>query len=68
KQYAYGKGPDFENETAKLKTENRQLKQQIEILKKYKELESKWYLAKQILKTHSRMQVTCKMMKQACII
>ncbi|WP_220387665.1 hypothetical protein, partial [Priestia flexa] len=60
--------PDFENETAKLKTENRQLKQQIEILKKYKELESKWYLAKQILKTHSRMQVTCKMMKQACII
>ncbi|RIV09915.1 IS3 family transposase [Priestia flexa] len=43
KQYAYGKGPDFENETAKLKTENRQLKQQIEILKKYKELERKWY-------------------------
>ncbi|OZT10593.1 IS3 family transposase [Priestia aryabhattai] len=34
KQYAYGKGPDFESETAKLEAENRQLKQQIEIFKK----------------------------------
>ena len=43
KQYSYGKGPEFESETSKLEAENRQLKQQIEILKKYKELERKWY-------------------------
>jgi hypothetical protein len=43
KQYSYGKGPDFENETSKLEAENRHLRQQIEILKKYKELERKWY-------------------------
>ncbi len=43
KQYSYGKGPEFMSETSKLEAENRQLKQQIEILKKYKELERKWY-------------------------
>jgi hypothetical protein len=43
KQYSYGKGPEFKSETSKLEAENRQLKQQIEILKKYKELERKWY-------------------------
>ncbi|RNC97274.1 hypothetical protein EC501_16225 [Lysinibacillus halotolerans] len=43
KQYTYGKGPEYENETAKLKAENRYLKQQIEVLKKYAELERKWY-------------------------
>ncbi|MEH6941783.1 IS3 family transposase [Bacillus sp. JJ722] len=34
KQYSYGKGPEYENETAKLQVENRYLKQQIEGLKK----------------------------------
>ena len=42
KQYSYGKGPEYENETAKLQAENRYLKQQIEVLKKYSELERKW--------------------------
>ncbi|MBM7651325.1 hypothetical protein [Neobacillus cucumis] len=42
KQYTFGKGPENENETAKLKAENRYLKQQIEVLKKYVELERKW--------------------------
>lgn len=42
KQYTFGKGPEYENETAKLKAENRYLKQQIEVLKKYVELERKW--------------------------
>jgi transposase len=43
KQYSYGKGPDYENEHVKLQVENRYLKQQIEVLKKYNELERKWY-------------------------
>lgn len=43
KQYTYGKGPEYESETAKLQAENRYLKQQIEVLKKYKELERMWY-------------------------
>lgn len=43
KQYSYGKGPDYVSETSKLQAENRYLKQQIEVLKKYKELERKWY-------------------------
>jgi len=43
KQYTYGKGPDYENEAARLQAENRYLRQQIEVLKKYKELERKWY-------------------------
>ncbi|PEI49295.1 IS3 family transposase [Priestia aryabhattai] len=34
KQYSYGKGPEFKSETSKLEAENRQLKQQIENLKK----------------------------------
>lgn len=34
KQYAFGKGPEYETETAKLQAENRYLKQQIEVLKK----------------------------------
>lgn len=42
KQYTFGKGPQYESETAKLQTENRYLKQQIDVLKKYKELERKW--------------------------
>ena len=43
KQYSFGKGPDYVSETSKLQAENRYLKQQIELLKKYKELERKWY-------------------------
>lgn len=43
KQYSFGKGPDHVSETSKLQAENRYLKQQIEVLKKYKELERKWY-------------------------
>ncbi|WP_156476327.1 IS3 family transposase [Bacillus nakamurai] len=35
KQYSFGKGPEYESETEKLKAENRYLKQQIEVLKKY---------------------------------
>lgn len=39
KQYSYGKGPEYVNETEKLRAENRFLKQQVEVLKKFKELE-----------------------------
>ena len=42
KQYTFGKGPEYDSETAKLQAENRYLKQQIEVLKKYAELERKW--------------------------
>ena len=42
KQYSYGKGPEFNSEETRLITENRYLKQQIEVLKKYKEQERKW--------------------------
>lgn len=43
KQYTFGKGPDFHSDMEKLQVENRFLKQQIEVLKKYAELERKWY-------------------------
>lgn len=39
KQYSYGKGPEYASELEKIKAENRFLKQQIDVLKKYKELE-----------------------------
>ncbi len=39
KQYSYGKGPEVESEVEMLRTENRFLKQQIDVLKKFKELE-----------------------------
>lgn len=42
KQYSFGKGPEFDSEESRLQTENRYLKQQVEVLKKYKELERKW--------------------------
>lgn len=42
KQYTFGKGPEYESETAKLQAENRYLKQQIEVLKKYAGLEREW--------------------------
>lgn len=41
KQYAYGKGPTYSSELEKLQAENRFLRQQNEVLKKYKELERK---------------------------
>lgn len=43
KQYTYGKGPEYESETAELKAENRYLRQQVDILKKYRDLERKWF-------------------------
>lgn len=43
KQYTFGKGPEHVDELEKLKAENNYLKQHIEVLKKYKELERKWY-------------------------
>ncbi|MGO4699650.1 IS3 family transposase, partial [Paenibacillus sp. 2TAB26] len=39
KQYSYGKGPEFTSELEQIKAENRFLKQQIDVLKKYKEME-----------------------------
>lgn len=42
KHYTFDKGPEYENEQTKLEVENRYLKQQIEVLKKYAELERKW--------------------------
>lgn len=41
KQYTFGKGPVYSSEMEKLRAENRFLKQQNEVLKKYKELERK---------------------------
>lgn len=42
KQYSFGKCPEYDTEEARLQAEIRFLKQQIEVLKKYKELERKW--------------------------
>ncbi|OBZ11128.1 transposase [Bacillus sp. FJAT-26390] len=39
KQYSYGKGPEFTSELEQIKAENRFLKQQLDVLKKYKEME-----------------------------
>lgn len=39
KQYTYGKGPEYSSELEQLKAENRFLKQQLDVLKKYKEME-----------------------------
>ncbi len=41
KQYTYGKGPEYSSELEKLQAENRYLRQQSEVLKKYNELERK---------------------------
>ncbi|MEK4978550.1 IS3 family transposase [Bacillus sp. FSL K6-6540] len=38
KQYSYGKGPEYSSELEKLQAENRFLKQQLDLLKKYTEL------------------------------
>lgn len=42
KQYTYGKGPEALSELDELKLENRFLTQQLEVLKKYAELERMW--------------------------
>ena len=42
KQYFLEKGPEYKSEIEKLQRESRYLKQQIEVLKKYEELERKW--------------------------
>ncbi len=39
KQYSYNKGPEYTSELEKVKAENRFLKQQLDVLKKYMELE-----------------------------
>jgi transposase-like protein len=39
KQYSFGKGPEYASELEKLKAEVRFLNQQLDVLKKYKELE-----------------------------
>ncbi|SYX83681.1 transposase [Paenibacillus alvei] len=44
KQYSYGKGPEYTSELEKVKAENRFLKQQLDVLKKYKELERRYHL------------------------
>ncbi|MBG9734182.1 transposase [Paenibacillus alvei] len=44
KQYSYGKGPEYLSKLEKVKAENRFLKQQLEVLKKYKELERRCHL------------------------
>jgi transposase len=43
KQYTYGKGPEHESELEQLKAEIRFLNQQIDVLKKYKELERRYH-------------------------
>lgn len=42
KQYTYGKGPDGLSEVEELKRTNKQLETQLEILKKYQEIERSW--------------------------
>jgi len=42
KQYTFGKGPEILSELDELKLENRFLTQQLEVLKKYAELERMW--------------------------
>ena len=43
KQYAYGKGMEELSEVEQLKIENKRKDIELDILKKYKELERKWY-------------------------
>lgn len=42
KQYSYGKSPEEQSNEQQLKNENKFLKTQIDVLKKYKELERMW--------------------------
>jgi transposase len=43
KQYSYGKGLNFEDEMARLQSENSYLRQQVDILKDSDEWERIWY-------------------------
>ncbi|USK35884.1 helix-turn-helix domain-containing protein [Bacillus sp. F19] len=43
KQYSYGKGMEELSEVEQLKKRNKQLSIQVEILKKYQEIERSWY-------------------------
>ncbi|WP_422658089.1 hypothetical protein ACK8P5_20445 [Paenibacillus sp. EC2-1] len=42
KQYSYGKGPEYVSELEKVKAENRFLRQQVDLLKKFKEMERRY--------------------------
>lgn len=42
KQYSYGNGPEFSSGLEMVQAENRFLRQQLNMLKKYKEIERKW--------------------------
>lgn len=42
KQYTYGKGPEYASELEQIKVENRFLKQQLDVLKKYREMERRF--------------------------
>ncbi len=42
KQYTYGKGPEHASELEQIKAENRFLKQQLDLLKKYREMERRF--------------------------
>ena len=43
KQYSYGKGPEGSTPEETMKLRIQSLEQQIELLKKYKEMERKWF-------------------------
>ncbi len=43
KQYSYGKGPEGSTPEETMKLRIKSLEQQIELLKKYKEMERKWF-------------------------
>ena len=47
KQYTYGKGPEVTSEVERLNQEIRFLKQQLDVLKKYKELERRCHQKQQ---------------------
>lgn len=42
KQYSYGKGSEYVSELEKVKAENRLLRQQVDLLKKFKEMERRY--------------------------
>lgn len=48
KQYSYGKGPEYSSELERVKAENRLLKQQLDVLKKYKEVERRCHQESQL--------------------
>lgn len=43
KQYSYGKGPEGSTPEETMKLRIKSLEQQVELLKKYKEMERKWF-------------------------